>query len=96
MEELINFKIKTVGDKLIEEGSDIAHPISIRKGLTGLRAIAVPLLTSKEFPATGKAKKYKELIADHEFRSKLGEEDSIMQESSMPVEEGTAIDGSKE
>ena len=59
LEELINFRIKTVGDKLVEEGSNIAHPTSIRKGLTGLRAIADPLLTSKEFPATGTGKKYK-------------------------------------
>ena len=52
LEELISFKIKTVGDKMIEEGSNIVHPSSIKKGLTGLRAIIDPLLTSKIFPAT--------------------------------------------
>ena len=50
LEELIHFKIKTVSDKLVEDGS-LVHPVSQKKGLYALRKVVDPLLTSQAFPA---------------------------------------------
>ena len=74
---------------MIEKGSSLIHPSSIKKGLTGLRAIADPLLTSKLYPAKPIAKAEFVSVLNENFDtehkmqrvSKLGEEDSIMQES---------------
>ena len=50
LEELINFKIKTVSDKLVEDGS-LVNVVSQKRGLYDLRKVVDPLLTSKAFPA---------------------------------------------
>ena len=53
LEELINFRIRTVSDKLIEGGTLVNHH-SQKKGLYDLRKVVDPLLTSKAFPAVTK------------------------------------------
>ena len=50
LEELIHFKIRTVSDQLIDEGT-LVNEASKKKGLYGLRKVVDPLLTNKVFPA---------------------------------------------
>ena len=57
LEDLINFRIKTVSDKLIEEGT-LVNKNSKKKGLYSLRKVVDPLLTSKAFPAVTKSGYY--------------------------------------
>ena len=68
LEELISFKIKTVGDKMIEDGSNIVHPSSIKRGLTGLRAVIDPLMTSKMFPVTVTRKNKNEMSMEEKLK----------------------------
>ena len=50
LEELIHFKIKTVSDKLVEDGT-LIHPVSQTAGLYALRKVVDPLLTTDAYPA---------------------------------------------
>ena len=50
LEELIHFKIKTVSDKLVEDGT-LIHPVSQNAGLYALRKVVDPLLTTDAYPA---------------------------------------------
>lgn len=105
LEELVKFKITTVGDKLVQDGT-LVHPASVKKsGLNGLRAIVDPLLTSKHFPATSTGKPYSTgSAAGHQasqigrmgLLSRLDEEDSIMQESSEALIVDESAEASKE
>ena len=54
LEELINFRIKTVSDKLEEDGT-IVNEVSMKKGLYALRAVVDPRLQgTTAFPAVSK------------------------------------------
>lgn len=53
LEELVNFRIKTVSDNLIEEGT-LVNGISKQKGLYDLRRVIDPLLTNTIHPAVTK------------------------------------------
>ena len=45
-----HFKIKTVSDKLVEDGT-LIHPVSQNAGLYALRKVVDPLLTTDAYPA---------------------------------------------
>ena len=49
LEELIKFNIKTVADKMIEDGVMVSSH-SQKKGLFALRKVCDPLLASSTFP----------------------------------------------
>ena len=49
LEELVSFKIKTVADKLVEDGV-LVDPESQKKGLYSLRKVVDPLLVNTNFP----------------------------------------------
>lgn len=69
LEELINFKIKTVGDRLAESGT-LINPESQKKGLNALRRVVDPLLTSKAFPAVNNNPKKKVQKSSHMLQIK--------------------------
>ena len=50
LEELIKFRIKTVGDNMAEEGT-LVNPQSQQRGLYDLRKVVDPLLTGAGIPA---------------------------------------------
>ena len=86
LEELIHFKIKTVSDKLVEDGT-LIHPVSQTAGLYALRKVVDPLLTTDAYPApylqkpkAGGRRRSKVTLQSIKQR-KLEENDSLMAES---------------
>ena len=55
LEELVGFQIKTITDKLTEEGV-LVDPTSSKKGLYSLRKVVDPLLLNSNFPQISKVK----------------------------------------
>ena len=53
MEELIKFNIKTVADKMVEEGAMVTSA-SQKKGLFALRKVCDPLLPTAALPQISK------------------------------------------
>ena len=53
LDELIHFNIKTVADRMIEEGV-LVDPESQSKGLYSLRKVVDPLLINSNFPQISK------------------------------------------
>ena len=87
LDELINFKIKTVSDNMIDEGT-LINDESRKKGLHALRKVVDPLLTSKAFPATvTKTKDYRleaggsSVVSKHIMED--DDEDSLLQLEQM-------------
>ena len=75
LEELIKFRIKTVSENLVEDGT-LVNPISKQHGLYELRKVVDPLLTNTALPAVTKQRPHYSIRSKS---TKLGPESLIVE-----------------